>query len=389
MKTEFFLAVKDLSKSKRIVALIVIALTIGILNVAVSSALISGFKKFFTEDIVEIFAGDLIITPPEGKNYFENFYSIKEKIENFPEVKKVMPQLEVVGSTSKEVKGGLAATLRTEFHLLAIDAKEEEDSVIARKIIKGDFLSGGSNEIILGYDLANNLDLDVGDTLPVEIYGKEEKFKVVGIVKTGTRLIDNIYAAINHEDIQRITGKKGVFNRIYLKVDKKENAEILKYKLMEEGIEGKISTWKEVVSFGEETLNMLSIILFLISGVAILSGSFGVAIMLYINVLHKTKAIGTIRALGAQKRLVINLYILEGLVVGIIGVIVGSVLSVIILSYLSQNPIQINTIKLRFSLDIFSLIAADLIVLICVFVASIYPSYKAASIEPVEAMRYE
>jgi ABC-type lipoprotein release transport system permease subunit len=62
---------------------------------------------------------------------------------------------------------------------------------------------------------------------------------------------------------------------------------------------------------------------------------------------------------------------------------------VIILSYLSQNPIQINTIKLRFSLDIFSLIAADLIVLICVFVASIYPSYKAASIEPVEAMRYE
>ena len=389
MKTELFLATKDLSKSKKIVALIVFALTIGILNVAISTALISGFKKFFTEDIVEIFAGDIIITPPEGKTYFENYYSLKEKIEKFPEVEKVIPQLEVIGTLPMETKGGLARVLRTEFHLLAIDAKEEEDSLVARKIIKGDFLSGSSNEILLGYDLANNLDLDVGDTLTAEIFGKEEKFKVVGIVRTGTRLIDSMYAAVNYEDIQRITNKKDVFNRIYLKIDKKENADIIKYKLMEEGIEGKISTWKEIVSFGEETLNILSVILFLISGVAILSGSFGVAIMLYINVLHKTKAIGTIRALGAQRRFIINLYIIEGLFVGLIGVIVGTLLSIIILHYLSQNPIQINTTKLRFSLDLLSLIAADVVVMLCVFVASIYPSYKAASIEPVEAMRYE
>ncbi|MFH8120470.1 MAG: hypothetical protein QXS37_06715, partial [Candidatus Aenigmatarchaeota archaeon] len=73
MKTEFFLATRDLLRSKKIVTLIIIALVIGILNVSISSAMIKGFKTFFTEDIIEIFAGDIIITPPEGTTFFENY----------------------------------------------------------------------------------------------------------------------------------------------------------------------------------------------------------------------------------------------------------------------------------------------------------------------------
>ncbi|MEM2175372.1 MAG: FtsX-like permease family protein, partial [Candidatus Micrarchaeia archaeon] len=374
---------------KQIVTLIIIAIVIGILKVSISSEMIKGFKTFFTEDIIEIFAGDIIITPPEGTTFFENYYQLEEKLERYNEVRKVIPQLEMVGSLQESAKGAFSAALRTEFHVIAIDKKKEEDELIARKIYSGNFLTGKSGEILLGYNLADDLDLDVDDTISVDFYGKTYKFKIVGIVKTGVNLIDRMYAAINYEDAQKIYGRRDVFNRIYLKLYDKEKANDLKYKLLSDGIRGKVATWKETVSFGEEALNILSIILFLISAVAILAASFGVAIMLYINVLHKTKIIGTIRALGGQKSLILRTYVFEAVIIGIVGVLIGSAISFFSINYLSQNPLRIDSLRLRFSFDYGALLGADFVVLLCVFLASLYPAYKASSIEPVEAMRYE
>lgn len=387
LRAEFFLASKDLARNKKVLAVVIIALLLGITNTAVTVGLLRGFEKYFSEEIIEMFAGQLMIMPPEGQAYFENADYIADKTLSFPQVKDVSKQTEIVGSLVSAAGGEIPA-LKTEFHVLIVDAeKEAEISVIPRKIKSGEYLSGESGEIVLGSKYLPYA--EAGDYLEIEFQGRKMKFLVVGLVETGVSLIDSTYAAINVVDGKKILGTENVFNRILLKLYDKDDAEAVKAAILSEGIAGTVQTWEEMLAFGREALDMLAIILFAVSAVAIIAASVSIAIMLYINVLHRTKEIGTLRALGASRSFVLRMYFSEGLLIGVLGIGAGVLFSSAIISYLAANPVTVEGLVLRIALDLPTMFSACAVTLSCVFAASAYPAYKASKLEPIEALKYE
>jgi ABC-type lipoprotein release transport system permease subunit len=390
VRAELFLASRDLARNKKILAVVILALLLGITNTAVTVGLLRGFEKYFSEDVVDAFVGQVMITPPEGHTFFDNADYVVDKALLLPQVKEVSKQTELVGSLISGAREGLATSLRTEFHVIVVDAeKEREISVIPRKIKSGDFLSGESGEIVLGSTLAENLDVGVGDYLETEFLGRRISFRVVGIADTGISLIDEMYATIDMADGEKILGSKNVFNRIILKLYDKDDATAVKAALLGEGITGSVQTWDEMMGFAKDIMDMVSVMLFLVSAVAIIAASISIAVMLYINVLHHTKEIGTLRAMGASKSFIMRLYFSEGLLIGLLGIVAGVLFSSAVILYFAANPVAVQGITLRIALDIPTVIAACGVTVFCVFAASAYPAYQASKREPIEALRYE
>lgn len=392
MRAEFFVAIKDLSRHKKVLVVIAFALLLGIMNTTVTVGLLRGFEKYLSKDLIEVFAGQIMIMPPEGQAYFEDLSLIEDRVLALPQVKDTFPQLEVEASLLSGAKGkAKLEMLRTEVHVLVVDsAKEKGVTVISRKIKSGDYLSGESGEIILGSNYAYDvLKVDVGDYLELDFQGRTAKFRVVGIVETGVQLIDSMYAAIDVVDAKKLFGRENVFNRLFVTLYDRDQADVVKAELLSAGVADSVQTWKEILAFGKEALNTLAIILLVVSGVAILAASVSIAVLLYTNVLHRTKEIGTMRALGASKGFVLRMYFVEGLIVGAFGVGLGVLVSSALITYLTANPMVFQGITLRVALDLSAMATACIATLLCVFAASAYPAYKASKLEPIEALKYE
>ena len=127
--------------------------------------------------------------------------------------------------------------------------------------------------------------------------------------------------------------------------------------------------------------------------IAIVAG-FLIWITLNTLVREKTKDIGIMRAMGFSKKNIMLIFLIQGLVLGLIGIIIGIILSLVMLYYIKNyavdlvaNIYYIRSIPIEISLkEISTIVGANFIIIL---ISSIFPAYRAAKLENVEALRYE
>jgi lipoprotein-releasing system permease protein len=135
--------------------------------------------------------------------------------------------------------------------------------------------------------------------------------------------------------------------------------------------------------------------MFLILLLIILVAAFNIASMLFMVVMDKKRDIGVLLSMGATSGAVMRIFVVEGLIVAVVGTFIGSLLGVItsyvIVRYeivsLPGDVYFIDKLPIRMEALDFVLVAAAAI-LIC-FLATLYPSWRAGKMVPVEAIRYE
>jgi len=222
------------------------------------------------------------------------------------------------------------------------------------------------------------------------------QFKVTGFFESGMYEYDQTFAYINIRDAQKIMrlgdSATGLDIRVTDLYDARNVAQKITGKL---GFPYWARDWMQMNRNLFKALKLERQVMFIILTLIILVAAFNIASSLIMMVMGKTRDIAILKAMGATERSVKKIFVLNGMVIGALGTLIGLGLGLIICTVLKHynihelaGDIYYFTTKLPVKIEFFdvaSIIAAAL--LIC-FLATLYPARQAAKMNPVEAIRY-
>jgi lipoprotein-releasing system permease protein len=258
--------------------------------------------------------------------------------------------------------------------------------------------------ILLARELARELGVGVGDTLtilvpfggisPMGATPETIRVKVGGIFQTGMYEIDNMLVVMSLNDVQAILGAGAT--GIEVKLKDVYQADRVRSELSRKLGPGYIlRTWIEMNRNLFSALKLEKVAMFVILALIILVASFNIISSLVMTVMEKKKDIAILKAMGARNRSIMKIFVAEGLTIGVFGALAGSVTGYLMCAIqnryqiikLSEEVYYINVLPMKISVpDV--LLIATVTILLCLF-STIYPSYKASKIDPVETLRYE
>ncbi|MEM4540435.1 MAG: FtsX-like permease family protein, partial [Archaeoglobaceae archaeon] len=166
---------------------------------------------------------------------------------------------------------------------------------------------------------------------------------------------------------------------------------------VKEEIERRLNTKEEKVTVFEmkmildiinQAFNQINLFLMAIASVSLLVAGVSILNIMLMSTIERTKEIGIMRAIGAQRIAVLRIFLLEALVLGLIGSLLGSILSVI--AGYGINYLILKETKYVFQLSTIGYMALGFSVGIITSVLSgLYPAWKASRLEPIDALRFE
>ncbi len=300
--------------------------------------------------------------------------------------------------------------------LRGIDAAlERRVSAAAGALIDGslDALSSGSGRVVVGSAVAQQLSLAVGDPITLLVPGASEEgapdprlreFTVAGVFEVGLQDHDAVLVMAPLDDVLAIAGEDGRARGLRVRFDDPLAAPLVAGTLRERlGPQWQVRDWTEDNANYFRAIRiektMTATMLMLVVAVA----AFSIVAMLVMVVTDKRNDIAILRTLGASPHAVMGIFATQGLVIGWLGVLLGAALGVLVA--LRIEPI-VSFVERWLGLEIFSpevyaitgfpselqrthvawICAAALLL---TALATVYPSLRAARIEPAEALRYE
>lgn len=272
----------------------------------------------------------------------------------------------------------------------------------SEKMIDGKMLPG----IVLGRYLADAIRCThIDDIVTVWIMPNKgglfqqprwKRFYVAGIVEIGYYEYDKTLSYTAIEDAQKLFDMPNGVTWIELKLDNYENAkqvavvieEKLGYPYLTETwfeLNRSLYSWMEIEKWGS----------FIILSLIIMVAAFNIISSLIMVVMEKTKEIGILKSMGASERSIRKIFMYEGLAIGIVGTVLGSIIgySIAFAQYHFHFVSLPGDVYLINSLPVvmrwFDFIAITSISIFLSFIASFYPAHRASKLVPVEAIRYE
>ncbi len=293
---------------------------------------------------------------------------------------------------------------------------EDAVSGVGDTMLEGELasLEPGAFNIVLGVELANVLDVGVGDKVtatlaegivtPVGVVPRTKRFVVSGLYRVGMYEFDRRLAFINIGDAQKLYRKKDVVTGIRLAVtDIFEAPAIVREVALENGAVVLVSDWtRRHVNFFRSiqiTKSILFVILLLVVAVA----AFNIVSTLVMVVKDKQADIAIMRTIGARPMSILKIFVTQGSVIGIVGTLAGVLFGVLFAVNLESIVSGFETVfgikflaaEVYFISDLPSeLRIADVvriagIALALALVSTVYPAWVAARTAPAEALRYD
>jgi lipoprotein-releasing system permease protein len=260
--------------------------------------------------------------------------------------------------------------------------------------------------IVLGQDMADNLGAKVGDSVlvtspqgeltPFGMVPKYNRFRVVGIFNSGFFDYDSSWAFSRLSDSQKLFGLGDLISVIEFKVDDIDRADAVAHNIEETagtGFMAQNQLRQNKALFN--ALNMERLVTFITIGLIVFVAALNILISLIMMVMEKTKDIAVLMSMGTRRSQVRNLFIAQGVLIGVVGTVIGLVLGYAISLaggryHLIHLPPEVYSIDyVPFAPRLSDGVLVALVALGVSLVATLYPSWSAARILPAEALRYE
>ena len=260
--------------------------------------------------------------------------------------------------------------------------------------------------IVLGKEMADNLGATVGSTVlvtspqgeltPFGMVPKYNRFHVVGIFSSGFFDYDSSWAFVRLSDAQKLFGLGDLISVVEFKIDDIFKADQITSQLEAAAGKGFMATnYLEQNKALFHALRLERLVTFITIGLIVFVAALNILISLIMMVMEKTKDIAVLMSMGTRRAQVRNLFIAQGVLIGVIGTAIGLVLGYAI-SYAGGHYHVLTLSPEVYSIDYvpFAPRAIDglwvaLFAVLISFVATLYPSWSASRILPAEALRYE
>ena len=411
MSFEYFVAKKYFKAKRRtgFISLITFVSIIGVMIGVIALILVLSVMNGFEEEVrSKLIGADAHI---RLRKYFNQTItepdSVLTIIKQFPQV---------VGASPTIMREGMIkSTEYSEATLInAIDCKTVDSiSDIRKKIVLGslDFnrreIDGREYPgIVLSRYLADNLmALNVGDLVYLATFPREmglmtlPKFKifyVAGLVEFGYFDFDRTLSFISLEDGQAFFDMPEGISYIRIKLEDYMMANEVKEALEDElKYPWVAQTWQELNKSLFSWMQIEKMGMFVILSLIIMVAAFNIVSSLIMIVMEKTREIGILKSMGATSRMIMKIFMFEGVIIGMIGtgfgLIIGYTLGFLQLKYkiLSLPPDVYILSAVPIKMYFIDFVAISCMAMFLCLLASVYPAFRASRLEPVEAIRYE
>ena len=384
-----------------------LGIMLGVATLIVVMAVMNGFRAELIRKILG-FAGHVAIYHDDLSPIFD-YEELGERLKKLKDVIDVTPFVEgqVMLTTRKAASGVRVRGLREE------DIKRI--SGIANDKLRGS-LDGFDERggVAIGYRLAWKHGVDVGGTItliapegeetPFGVTPRIQDFPVLAIFDSGMSLYDANFVYMPLKSAMEYFNTEGGVTGIELKVrdpDRVEETEKLLVETLPPGF--RIITWKRANETFFSALEVERTVMFIILALIILVAAMNIISGLIMLVKDKSGDIAILRTMGASRGSILRIFFMTGAAIGIAGTIAGVILGVVValnvehirqflmwvtgaelfpaqLYYLNELPAKLDWGQVM-SIAAFSLALS--------FLATIYPAWRAASLDPVEALRHE
>jgi lipoprotein-releasing system permease protein len=410
-KLELYIALRYLKSKKKegfisVVSLFsLLGITIGVAALIIVMAVMNGFRNELTKKIVS-FDGDIAIYSLTGE--IANYPSIIAKIDTNSRIKNAYPmiQKQVLVSSSKDRNMG------AQIRAMSID------DISKKKLISDNIIYGKLNDlsedftVIIGEGLASSLGVGVGHDIKIispdsnqTVLGyipRFKNFKVVGVFSAGMSDYDSIAIITSLKNAQLFFNMHDTINTIEIHSYNPLESNNTKFELMNDiPAYLSINDWQTKNLSFFNALKTERVVMFMILTLIIIVAAFNIISSLIMLVKDKTQDIAILRTMGIRRAGIIRIFFICGSMIGIIGTFAGVTLGVSFALNINQikiflesitetslfNPVIYYLSELPAEIKFSDIISVVIMSLLLSFGATIYPAWKAASINPSEGVK--
>lgn len=374
---------------------------VGVLALIVVLAVMNGFENEVIKRIVGTNA-HVIVRRDAG---IDQYPALMDKLAGMPHVEAVAP---FVFSKAMVMSAGGTDAL----FIKGVDMDEERRvSDVADYIRPADFKfapeQSGLPQIVIGKEMAYTLKVATGDTVlvargevsassPFGISPTFKRFVVGGFFDSGMYEYDASLGFVSLQEAQAFGSLDGRVTGLSIRLDDMYRAPMVTeglYTMLGEGYI--VSDWIHMNRNLFAWMRTEKRVMFIILTLIIVVAAFNIAGTLIMIVMERTREIGILRSIGATREAVMRIFMLQGLIIGVIGTAIGTVggivLSLLVDRYnlirLPGDIYFIETVPVR--LEAGDVIAVASVALAICFLTTFYPAWRAARLVPVDAIHYE
>jgi lipoprotein-releasing system permease protein len=380
-------------------AISTLGVTVGVMALVIALALMTGLQQELRDRIVGS-NPHIYVWNSRG---IQDYHAEAAKLRQVPHVLGAAPA--IMG------QGLITASGETQpLQVKGIDpALEQEVTNLKGAITAGslDTLTGADGEldgILLGKDLAAKLAVNPGDDVsltlgvtltPAGLLPRTRRMKVAGLFSLGLFEFDSAYGYLSLDVAKRVLAKEQV-DLIQLRVDDIYAAPRIAESIPEIlGAQYVTTDWADMNKSLFSALGLEKMAISLTIGLIVMVAALNIVASLILLVMEKHRDIAILKTMGASARSITRIFMMQGLIIGVIGTAVGASAGYVLTQVLTRYKlIRVPADVYQMSYVPFRVLPLDFIVvivgavLIC-FVATLYPSRQAAKLDPVQALRYE
>ncbi|MBR2299842.1 MAG: lipoprotein-releasing ABC transporter permease subunit [Alphaproteobacteria bacterium] len=381
-------------------------IALGVATLIIVMSVMNGFKSELLSRILGLNGHIMLVSTPGFP--FTDYKTAVQGLENIEGVELAVPMIEkqILVSTGSMAEGAIVRGVNKE-DLIKKD-------ILRQGLTNVNIQAFDDEYVILGERLADKLGLMVGDEVTlispngkVTAFGTVPRMKaytILGTFNVGMYEYDAGFIFMPMEAAQKFFGLYGAATQIDVSLKDGNDLKNMR-KLIEDsvGLDAYVYDWKQSNAAFFNAIDVERNVMFLILTLIILVAAFNIITGLIMLVKDKGRDVAVLRTMGATKGMIMRIFVMDGAYIGVVGTIIGTLLGVVFclnierirrflemlsgrdsfsaeIYFLSKLPAEIDWVEVSF---------VAVVSLVLCFCATIYPAYKAAKYDPVEALRYE